>query len=179
MSQDDIILAFFPCTRFESRIALRFRGEQYQIQALPDRKKLEISMKLHQELHKNYETISELVCLCLDKNLKLIIENPYTQPHYLTNYWCIKPKVIDKNRRINGDYLEKPTQYFFVNVEPKNNIIFEPVKWVEKRQCDYISGKERARERSEIHPQYAERFIKQYIIDYETDIEAMMRGEAK
>ena len=166
IAQDDVIFAFFPCTRFESRIMLRFRGEQYQQKNESDREKLNTSMQLHQELHDNYELISKMVCICLDRDLKMVIENPYMQPHYLTNYWCIKPKIIDKNRRENGDYMEKPTQYFFINFEPKQNLlVFEPITWVEKRKCDYIGGKDRAKIRSEIHPQYANRFIRQYILD--------------
>ncbi len=30
ITNDDLILAFFPCTRFENQIQLSFRGEQYQ-----------------------------------------------------------------------------------------------------------------------------------------------------
>ena len=30
ISQDDLILAFFPCTRFESKVPLWFRGEAKQ-----------------------------------------------------------------------------------------------------------------------------------------------------
>ena len=163
--EDDVIMAFFPCTRFESRIMLAFRGEQYQLTNKSDREKLNISMKLHEELHKNYMILSKMVCVCIDKNLKMIIENPYTQPHYLTQYWCIKPKLIDKDRRNNGDYMNKPTQFFFINCDPKQNVVFEPLDYVPKRVCDYIAGKDRARIRSEIHPQYASRFIRQFIID--------------
>ena len=160
-----MILAFFPCTRFESRIVLGFRGELYQQRDYSDRKKLEYSMKLHEELHENYELISKMVCICLDRDLKMVIENPYTQPHYLTNYWCIKPKLIDKNRRENGDYMIKPTQFFFINCEPKQNLVFEALDYVPKRTSDYIYDKDKSRIRSEIHPQYANRFIRQYLID--------------
>lgn len=163
-------MAFFPCTRFESRIVLGFRGELHQQKNKSDREKLEYAMMLHKELHTNYEIISQMVCVCLDRGLKMIIENPYTQPHYLTNYWCIKPKLIDKNRRLDGDYMEKPTQFFFINCEPKENLVFEPIEYVPKKRCDYIQGKNRARERSEIHPQYASRFIRKYIIDTENKI---------
>lgn len=164
ISKEDLILAFFPCTRFESRIVLGFRGELYQEKNYTERQKLEYSMNLHRELAQNYELISKMVCVCLDRGLKMVIENPYTQPHYLTNYWCIKPKVIDKDRRKNGDYMNKPTQFFFINCEPKNNLVFEALDYVPKRVCDYVSGKDRARIRSEIHPQYANRFIRQYLI---------------
>jgi hypothetical protein len=158
-------MAFFPCTRFESSIMLAFRGEQYQQKNDSDIKKLETSMKLHEELHYNYMLISKMTHICLNKGLKMVIENPYTHPHYLTSYWCIKPKIIDKDRRENGDYMNKPTQFFFINFEPMDNFIFEPITYVEKRRCDYIQGKDRARIRSEIHPQYANRFIRRYIID--------------
>lgn len=169
ISQDDLIMAFFPCTRFEAKIPLMFRGESYQMKKYTDRQKLETSMKLHKELHRNYMLISQMVCICLDHGLKMVIENPCTSPHYLTTYWCIKPKVIDKDRRQNGDYMKKPTQFWFINCEPKQNLVMEPIDFVEQRRVDYITkgntGKNRTVARSEIHPQYASRFIRQYLID--------------
>lgn len=133
-----------------------------------DLKKLKYSMKLHDELHELYELISMMVCVCIEKGLRIVIENPYTQPHYLTTYWCIKPTLIDRDRSLNGDYYKKPTQYWFVNCEPETNFIFEPIENVEtyvvdgKRNRDDISKKV---ERSLMHPQYANRFIRQKIID--------------
>ena len=169
MGSDDLVLAFFPCTRFEAKIPLMFRGEAYQQKNYTDKQKLKVGMRLHEELHRNYMLISELVIIALDKGLRLVIENPYTAPHYLTTYWSIKPKIIDKDRRENGDYMKKPTQFFFINCEPKQNIIFEPLDYVEQRKCDYITKKkygiDRTVCRSEIHPQYASRFIRQYLID--------------
>ena len=42
----------------------------------------------------------------------MVLENPYTQQHYLVRYFPIKPKIIDKDRTKDGDYYKKPTQYF-------------------------------------------------------------------
>ena len=167
-SKDDLIVAFFPCTRFEAKIPLGFRGEMAQQKNWDDLKKLKYSMKLHDELHELYELISMMVCVCIEKGLRIVIENPYTQPHYLTTYWCIKPTLIDRDRSLNGDYYKKPTQYWFVNCEPETNFIFEPIENVEtyvvdgNRNRDDISKKV---ERSLMHPQYANRFIRQKIID--------------
>ena len=167
-SKDDLIVAFFPCTRFEAKIPLGFRGELAQQKNWDDLKKLKYSMKLHDELHELYELISMMVCVCIEKGLRIVIENPYTQPHYLTTYWCIKPTLIDHDRSLNGDYYKKPTQYWFVNCEPETNFIFEPIENVEtyvvdgKRNRDDISKKV---ERSLMHSQYANRFIRQKIID--------------
>ena len=128
-------------------------------------------MQLHKELHRNYLMISEMCVVCLRKGLKMVIENPYTPPHYLTSYWCLQPKIIDKNRRENGDYMEKPTQYWFVGFEPKQNLVFEPLEYVEYRNHEHMKTKDgknnRQQMRSEIHPQYASRFIRQYILESE------------
>lgn len=167
ITKKDIIIAFFPCTRFESQILLSFRGEQYQQKNWTDEKKLLYSMKLHKELDYLYQRLCELVIVCIRKGLKLIIENPYTHPHYLTTYWCIKPRIIDKDRTVNGDYYKKPTQFFFVNCDPKNNLVWEPIEYVEQKKITTIKRTEntsRQTERSMIHPQYADRFIRHYIL---------------
>ena len=65
IGKDDIILAFFPCTRFEAIIPLAFRGEQKQQENWPDEKKLEYSMKLHEELHRLYTLICKLFAISI------------------------------------------------------------------------------------------------------------------
>lgn len=172
ISQDDVILAFFPCTRFEARVPLWFRGEAQQQKNWTIYQKLEYSMNLHEELHEFYLLISKMVYIAKKKGLKMVVENPYMQPHYLTTYWCLRPTIIDMDRTNNGDYYKKPTQYWFINFEPKQNIIFEPLDYVETKviakvkKTDGISVKT---QRSMIHPQYANRFIRKYLID-ETEV---------
>lgn len=165
ISQDDIIMAFFPCTRFESQGTMLFRGEAKQFKKWTPLQILEYNMSLHDELHRNYIVFCKMVHVVLERGLKIVIENPQTQPHYLTNYFCFKPSIIDYNRRDNGDYYEKPTQYWFFGFEPKQNIIFEPITYVEERK---IHLQKKGKTRSEIHPQYASRFIRQFVLD--TDI---------
>ena len=163
-------MAFFPCTRFESRIPLSMRGEAFQQKKWTDLQKLQYSMKLHSELHMLYERLCQLVVVAERKGLRMVIENPYTQPHYLTTYWCIKPSVIDKNRTDNGDYFKKPTQFFFINLQPSQNLVFEPLEYTETKVISKVSGTDkttRQTERSMMHPQYARRFIKQYILPRE------------
>lgn len=156
----DVIMAFFPCTRFEAQILLSFWGKQNQDKGMTDIEKLERDIRLHKELHNNYVLISKLAILILKKNLKMVFENPAGEQHYLTRYWCIKPKVVDKDRRRNGDAFKKPTQYWFIGFEPQQNLVFEPLNYVETKTWSGLSAKER----SEIHPQYANRFIRQYIL---------------
>lgn len=159
----DTIIAFFPCVRFEDQVLLNFRGDSHAYKKWNTKMKLSNCLKLHDELNRNYELITKLAIVCIDKNIPLIIENPYSEQHYLKRYWCIKPSVIDKNRRENGDYFIKPTQFWFINCEPKRNVIFEPLELVEAK----IVEKENTVGRSMIHPQYANRFIREYILDEE------------
>ena len=167
---DDIILAFFPCTRFEARVPLLFRGEQYQQKNWTDEKKLEYDIRLHDELHMLYTLLCKLCIVAIRKGLRMVIENPYTQPHYLTTYWCLKPSVIDKDRTNDGDYYKKPTQYWFINCKPAFNLVMEPLEYVPRKTVSRAKGTDqysRQTERSMMHPQYARRFIKKYILEEE------------
>lgn len=187
IEHDDVILAFFPCTRFEAQILLHFRGDVYQMKKFTDIEKLEADLKLHSELSHNYELITKLAILVIRKGLRMVFENPYTEQHYLTRYWCLKPAIIDKDRTQNGDYCIKPTQYWFIGFKPKQNIIFEPLEYVELRNINNMKakdGKNKTVRRSEIHPQYASRFIRQYIVDIpdnslEEQIQRLCKAESE
>lgn len=163
-------MAFFPCTRFEARIPLWFRGEAKQQKNWDVYQKLDYAMNLHGELHEFYLLFSKMYYIASKRGLKMIIENPYMQPHYLTYYFCVRPTMIDKDRTERGDYFEKPTQYWFVNFEPKQNFIFEPLDYVEKQVIEKVKKKDGISvktQRNMIHPQYANRFIREFILDQE------------
>lgn len=160
---NDFLIAFFPCIRFENQILLHFRGDGKQYKTKSLKEKLLLDLSLQEELTNNYYLITKLVIICLDRGLKLIIENPFSTQHYLHTHWAVKPAFIDMNRRERGDYMEKPTQFFFINCEPRNNFIFEARAVHPKK----ISNKMQTVERSIISPQYANRFIREFILDQE------------
>ena len=173
---DDVILSFFPCVRFENQIMLGFRGQQYQQKNWTYKKKMEYDMTLLSELKRNYDLVNKMFILCMDKNLKLIMENPYSEEHFLRRYWCYPPSIIDRDRRENGDYFAKPTQYWFLNIKPKDNLIFEPITYnhlgtsdsirmMTKEDVKRIGATSKKVARSMIHPDYANRFIRRYLID--------------
>ena len=164
ISKDDLIMAFFPCIRFEDQIQMHFRGTAIQYKKYSNIEKLEVDLKLHKELSKLYELITKLAIVCIRKDIPLIIENPYSTTHYLTKYWSIPAKVIDKDRTLRGDFYEKPTQYWFINCEPKQNMIFEAYNWNKKK---IISDTHNKTERSLISSDYANRFIKEFILEEE------------
>lgn len=162
INKDDQILAFFPCTRFEAQILLSFRGEAWQQKNWTPEQKLEYSIKLHEELHELYVLISKLVIVCIRKGLKIIIENPYSEQHYLTRYWSIKSTFKDMDRTIRGDYYKKPTQYWFINCKPTYRPLFEPQIWQPEKKT--IKNTHNKVERSMISKEYANRFIREFIL---------------
>lgn len=181
IATDDVILAFFPCTMFQEVNDMIFRGIHNTIRKKTTIEILETCIQRHETLHEFYVLVCKLFVIILKKNLKMVVENPYTQPHYLTRYFPIEPTVIDGNRWENGDYFKKPTQYWFVGFKPQDNIVFEPIDHVD------IQNIERQRKkgdissqtlRSMIHPQYASRFIRQYIIPKEGKIWTNKQNES-
>lgn len=161
ISNEDTIIAFFPCVRFENQIELHFRGTCFSLKKWSTEQKLEYDLKLHKELSKLYELVTKLAIVCLRRGVKLIIENPYSTTHYLVKYWAVPASIIDKDRTKRGDYFKKPTQYWFINCKPKQNMILEAYEIKDKKTILYTNP---GTERSLISPEYANRFIREFII---------------
>lgn len=125
-------------------------------------------MERHEKIHESYMLLCRLIKLFLEKGLRLVVENPATTPHYLTTYF-LPCTFVDKDRRIDGDYYRKPTQYWFFGFEPKRNLVFEPLEHVDNLIINNVTSTtlkmNRQTARSLIHPQYARRFIKRYILE--------------
>lgn len=166
MTSEDTIIAFFPCVRFSRQNILNIRGMNYGMKKWSLIKKLQYSINNIRELAMFYELISNLVIIAIQRKIPLIIENPYGEQHFLTRYWVLQPALIDYDRRLNGDTYKKPTQYWFINCEPQNNIIDEPIEKVENKN---ISNVRNQVERSMIQPQYANRFLRQYVLPQSKD----------
>lgn len=176
ITKDDLIMAFFPCIRFENQVMLFFRGQAHQMRKWTLTQKMEHCMTLQHELTEMYELVNKMFIICIRKGLRLIMENPYSEEHYLRRYWCLLPSIIDRDRRQRGDYYKKPTQYWFLNCEPSDNFIFEaqPMNGLPTADANRtMSASEFERHtnikctqrvaRSMIHPDYANRFIREYI----------------
>ena len=115
-----------------------------------------------------------MVGICERKGIRLIIENPYTEPHFLTNNFALPPAVIDKDRSKRGDFRKKPTQYFYFNCEPTYGESFEPTPKDKILSHDDLKGGKHAglcsEERSMISPDYARNFICDFILGKKQNI---------
>ena len=166
ISKGDLVFAFFPCTRFQTQTPLLSRGESWSYRGWDELKKLENSRKIVSELNENYKHFCHLFEIALKKGFKMIVENPYSRPNFLRDYFPIKPAVIIENRAEFGDLYRKPTQFWFVNFKPKNELVLKseakPVLSINKVKKDgEISRKAR---RSLISPEFAKRFIKEFVL---------------
>lgn len=164
ITKDDIIIAFFPCIRFTKQIELEFMQKAPQYRTLALEEKLLLAKQLEQERTDFYNLFCDLILVCCKKHIRLIIENPYSNNHYLVRYFPVRASIIDTNRRERGDYYEKPTQYWFINCLPSynHNALFREQIMPKKRSVsDYPSG---SKERSEISPIYARQFIEEFIL---------------
>ena len=164
----DLVLAFFPCTRFQSYNACNFQGKNHGMRDWNTEQKLLNSIELHNELNRLYTLLCKLFIVSIRGGYRMIVENPYTQPHYLTMFFPVEPRVIIRDRSEEGDYFTKPTQFFFMNCEPEQNVILTPLERVDRvlhnNPSNLKDGKNVQVKRSLMHPQFAERFIKIYIL---------------
>ena len=173
ITQDDLIIAFFPCIYFceKSQYAFYFKNINYR--CLTDVKKVEKIIERENNRHYFYTVLLKFVGVCIKKNIRMVFENPYTQPHFLINNFVKNADLIDKDRSLRGDFRKKPTQYWFFNCEPTYGRSYQPTP-KEKILTHYdLKGAKRAglcsEERSMISPDYARNFICDFILGKKQD----------
>lgn len=169
INSDDLIMAFFPCVYFTGYSnPLCFRLESVTYINLTLKEKLDKILKRGRDRQYFYEMIQKMVGVCLLRNLRLIIENPWSSngAHYLKDNFFKNPDLIDNNRTLRGDDFVKPTGYWFFNCEPTFGMSFEPNKKHKKiANTKHPLGRGIcSTERSMINPKYARNFICDFIL---------------
>lgn len=171
ITKDDLIMAFFPCIYFCQQNTTFFDGTNLNWKDKDSRFKSEQIIARSRSRQHFYEVALKMFTVCDILGFRLIVENPYTTLHYLYNNFPYKPKVIDKNRQLRGDYFKKPTQYWFINCEPTHGKSIQEPK--EKRTVNGLSGHMGSicdKDRSLMSPDYARNFICDFIIGKKQDI---------
>ena len=167
ISKDDLIMAFFPCIYFETMQMTYYSYESLNLSKKNVKEKHNIVIDRIMKRERFYILLHKLVAVCNINSLRLIIENPATQPNYLLftqNF--IKPTFIDKNRMMRGDYFVKPTAYWFINCERTYGFTVQKdkkQKIIQKCKSGIKAGI-CSEERSLISKDYAHNFICDFII---------------
>lgn len=166
---DDLVIAFFPCIYFcdVNEPLFRLDDLNYKNLSLIDKYNRILDRAKNRQYF--FELCIKMFCVCDTRGLRLVMENPYSASHYLVKNFVYKASVVDKNRRMRGDYFVKPTQYFFVNCQ--NTIGYSYTTPKETKAVCSIKGSKKAglcgEERSLIHPIYAKNFICDFILGKE------------
>ena len=163
----DLIMAFFPCIYFTgSTNPLYYTLENLNYQKMTTAQKIDAMLQRSKSRQYFYELIIKLVGVCLDRGVRIIIENPYSPLHYLCNNFFKAPDVFDRNRQHRGDYFTKPTGYWYFNCVPTHGNSYQEPK--EKKTIYCCRGSNMAgicsEERSLISPDYARNFICDFIL---------------
>lgn len=168
ITSDDLIIAFFPCIYFCEKSMWHFTYGCPNYKKLDKKTKIIKILERERERHKFYSILLKLVGISEIRGLRLVIENPYTQPHYLTNNFVQPPAIIDKDRSRRGDKRKKPTQYWFFNCEPMNGFTHQQTPANEILTHYDLKGGIHAgicsEERSMISPDYARNWICDFIL---------------
>ncbi len=167
ISYNDLIMAFFPCIYFETVQQLFFALASRNLDKYPVQEKIRYALERLELRTKFHRLLYQLLLVCYDKNLRLIIENPATVPNYLISGQNFPPPtLIDKHRWMRGDWFDKPTAYWFINCEPTHLESYTPT--TEKRTVLSLPPGAKAgicsEERSMMSPDYARNFICDFII---------------
>ena len=171
ITPDDLILAFFPCIFFcqASQSAFTYTYNNYA--KMDIRKKTEMILDRSKNREYFYSLLIKLFCVVQVRNLRMIVENPYSGQHYLVlaQNFVMPPTMIDRNRTLRGDYYNKPTSYWFVGCEPTSGKSYQQPK--ENKTVMTAKGAGHAglcsEERSMISPDYARNFICDFILGKE------------
>ena len=162
----DLIMAFFPCIYFCENNQLYFTGKHMNLSRLTTEKKIETILQRSRDRQSMYELCLKLFCACDVRNIRLVVENPFSYAHYLVNNFPYKAVLIDKNRTLRGDFYKKPTQYWFLNCEPTYGKSFQTSS-IHKHIASGkpgIKGGICSEDRSMISPDYARNFICDFVI---------------
>lgn len=159
IDSDDLVMSFFPCTRFENQANMVIRAEQNPIIYSTDMERVRYSRDRENERSIMYHRFCEFWEAINIIGCKCVIENPYSTQHYLTRFFPIKPKIIIDDRTKYGDIYKKPTQFWFINFEPRNDLVAQYATTKAKAISDVAYGIKR----SLIDKKFAEIFMKEFV----------------
>ncbi len=166
IKNDDVVIAFYPCIYFCATSQMAFSLGCTNYRCLSFDEKVEKIIERAELREEFYKRLIRLCAVCVKKNIRLIVENPWSEQTYLKANFIKTPDVVDNNRLLRGDYFKKPTAYWFWNCKPTNGMSYQKDK--EQKTIMATKGSSQAglcsEDRSMISPDYARNFICDFIL---------------
>ena len=172
ITKDDLIVAFFPCIYFSCLSSLWFGLDHHDYKNWDLKRKFDYMLDRSQKRTAFFETLYKFVFICLDRGLRMIMENSWSENHFLKFGYLKPPTIVDNNRLLRGDCYKKPTAYWFWNCENTYGESYQQPKKVKR----IVEGKKHpiagmcGEERSMISTNYARNFICDFILGKKQDI---------
>lgn len=183
ITENDLVIAFFPCIMFCGISQMNMTLECYRKNHGTIIGAGEYILNRSRERQRFSELLMKMCFVCIDRGIRMIFENPYSVNTYLKNGFIKPPDIVDTDRTKRGDYFHKTTGYWFFNCKPTmlttiNQTPKEDIKYIlmHKHQHDtHKPHKERvvggsktsgicSEGRSMISKEYARNFIADFIL---------------
>ena len=176
ISKDDLIMAFYPCIYFNETSQCAFRIWHNNYRKLNNEQKIAKILEREKKRDEYYSRLVRFVGVCLKKEIRLVIENPWSGIGFLKNNFLKDPDVIDIDRTRRGDYFKKPTAFWFWNCKPTFGCSFqkpEKILTIRKTKGALKAGL-CSEDRSMISSDYARNFICDFILGKEQENSQIM-----
>lgn len=165
----DLIMAFFPCIEFSCVAQMWFSLGQRDYKTWDTRRIFDYMLNKNQSRADMFALLYKFVCVCLERGIRMVFENPWALNTYLkTNVFLKEPDIIDTDRSRRGDYRIKPTAYWFWNCEPTRGFTWQQTpKELVKNHNELKKAPSAglcSEARSMISPDYARNFICDFIL---------------
>lgn len=118
ITPDDMIMAFFPCIYFDCLSQMAFYWGCKNYQKLTTKEKTDKILDRSANREKFFRLAIMMFAIADQRNLRLIMENPWCMQTFLKANFIFAPQLIDNDRSKRGDYFKKPTAYWFLNCKP-------------------------------------------------------------
>ena len=117
IGKDDLIMAFYPCIYFCASSQMAFFLSCVNYRKLNDTEKIKKILERAKNREEFFTRLIRFCAVCMQKGIRMILENPWSEQTYLKANFIKVPDVIDMDRTKRGDFFKKPTAYWFWNCE--------------------------------------------------------------
>ena len=166
ITEDDLILAFFPCIYFCATSQMSFYWTCVNYRAKTTKEATDAILQRSKDREYFFSLAVKMLAVAKIRGLRLIMENPWSEQTFLKANFVMPPSLVDMDRSKRGDYYTKPTAYWYINCEPTVGYSFQRAK--EHKTIMSSKGASRAglcsEERSMISSDYARNFICDFVI---------------
>jgi hypothetical protein len=169
MSEDDLIIAFFPCIYFcaLSQMAMYWTYTNYRKKTIKEA--TDEILKRSQNREYFFSVAVKMLAIAKIRNLRLVMENPWSEQTFLKSNFVMSPTIVDMDRTKRGDYFKKPTAYFFINCVPTKGFTHQQCKETKNILSSKPSGQAGlcSEDRSMISSDYARNWICDFVLGKE------------